>query len=174
MLKPVTNADLDSRVATLEESVRGISNQVAGIGQSLSGIRDELSRAGKPDYQVVISAIGLCILLLSAAFVPLWLSINNVERIADKATLWQEEYTRGMIPSSADPKIAAMSQMFTEVETQFRAFKERMLENEEIMNKRADFNLRHIEEDHQKIEQLESAIAFEKGREDKDNGKLLH
>lgn len=43
---------------------------------------------------------------------------------------WQDDYTRGKIPSSAEPEITGIKEKFAEVETQFRAFKERMIENE--------------------------------------------
>lgn len=48
----------------------------------------------------------------------------------NKVDDWQQAYMKGQIPSASEPKLAAIEKMFAEVETQFRAFKDRMLENE--------------------------------------------
>lgn len=165
----ITNADLDSRVATLEESVRGISGQIQSIGISIGGLRDELTRSGRPDWQALIAGATLLMAILAAALIPNYLLATWAGNRAEEALSWQKDYQRGIIPSSADPKLAAVEKMFAEVETQFRAFKERMLENEEITSKTAAFNLNHIEENRHKIEKLEADIAWWKG---KTNAKL--
>lgn len=58
---------------------------------------------------------------------------------------WQDDYSKGTIPSSAEPKMAAMEQKFVEVETQFHAFKDRMLENESHTTLATDRLTRELE-----------------------------
>ena len=89
-------------------------------------------------------------------------AVALAERTGQRADDKWSEYQQGKIPSSAEPKLAEMNQKFVEVETQFRAFKERMIENETLMTTRSNTNTRHIED----LEVEATAAREARGRHD--------
>lgn len=142
-----------------------LGRAVDSIVGSLGSLRDELSRAGQTNWQAIMAAGALFMAVISACLVPTWMLASQSLEKAGEALQWQHDYQRGLIPSSADAKLAAIDKMFIEIETQFHAFKERMIENEGIMNTRADFNLRHIEEDTARLNHLSEELAWIKGKD---------
>ena len=173
---------IESRVVRLENIVETIAEQLEGLStavrdqsrqlsteidtmtKDLRGEVRELSAARLPNWQLIVSAVGLCVLLISTiggmAVVPLYLSASYSRADSQRALEWQDDYMRGKIPASgpmsagAAAAMAAQDQKFVEVETQFRGFRERMLENEELAKGRAEANARRIDENRLRLEKL--------------------
>lgn len=61
---------------------------------------------------------------IAAIFRPLQQAQDTLQRQVDRASKWQEDYMRGLIPSSAERELASQKMQFVEVETQFRGQKE--------------------------------------------------
>ena len=93
---------------------------------------DENLSNGNSWNRVAVPALGILALIggMAAVIVPMHETSAGLQRQVDALAAWQERYVEGKVASSAAPKMAEMEQKFVEVETQFRAFKERMIENE--------------------------------------------
>lgn len=163
-----TPTKLDERVARLETGLTNLSTEVSSLVRGIESLRGDLGSVGRPDWAVIIAGIFLIMALGSAALVPVYQRASYAEALAQGTVDWQRDYSRGLIPSSAEPKLAAIDKMFAEVETQFRSFKERMIENEGQMVERARVNTQHIEENLAVVSDLRDRTARLEER-----GKLL-
>lgn len=114
------------------------------VDTRLRAMQAEYVEARRPNWQLYISAVFLMMAIFSAALVPVYQAASYARDAANQALGWQREYVGGRIPSSAEPELASIKEKFAEVETQFRAFKERMIENEGLMKERSDRNYEDI------------------------------
>jgi len=85
--------------------------------------------------------------------------VDGVREDIARLQAWQEDYARGHIPSSAEPKLAAIEKMFAEVETQFKANKDRVTENEQQMREQSQQNRASIEYNLRVIEEVRERLA---------------
>ena len=92
--------------------------------------------------------------------------INDARAVAYKCEEWQSDYMRGRIPSSSEPKLAAIEKMFAEVETQFRAFRERMIENENLAGERTNGVKAEVDELRARLRETREAQARHFGQEE--------
>lgn len=84
---------------------------------------------------------------MAAIFRPLQQAQDNEHRRIDKVEKWQEDYMRGLIPSSAERELAAQKMQFVEVETQFRGQRDKIDRDEhelERMREKIDTMREHI------------------------------
>lgn len=95
----------------------------------------------------------------------LHMRIDENRGVLSETREWQQAYMRGQIPSPSEPKLAAIEKMFTEVETQFHAFKDRMLENEEHTKDAAARNLTLIDHNTELLRETREEQAKRLGRE---------
>lgn len=63
---------------------------------------------------------------MAAVFRPIQQAQENEHKRIDKVEKWQEDYMRGLIPSSAERELAAQKMQFVEVETQFRGQRDKL------------------------------------------------
>lgn len=61
-----------------------------------------------------------------------------MEKSQEKVEKWQDDYMRGLIPSSAERELAAQKMQFVEVETQFRGQKDKIDRHEYELEKMRD------------------------------------
>lgn len=160
--------DLSGRVSRLEQGfanlttdvdrlVTAVETQTTSTNVRLDGISREVLTARVPNLTVWIGAASLVLILFAAGTTPLWLSLSYVREETQATSKWQQEYTKGQIPSSATGEIAGMRLEFRgaidaqrerdkEQETQFKHAAEEIAE------------LKQAEKDAQKAD-LESAVT---------------
>lgn len=82
---------------------------------------------GKNTWSAIIAGIaGVVIVvgLIKSFSAPIEQKVQtNAENIKNLMD-WQQDYSRGLIPSSAERELAAIREKFIEVETQFKWFKQ--------------------------------------------------
>ena len=159
--------DLESRTATLEESVRGLAAQLAVNDQATSQLRDALAHVGRPDWQVIMAGGILFMAILSAALIPNYMLAQHAMERAEEAILWQHDYQRGVIPSQTEPKLAAFEATFAKIDGQLATMTAQATTENRIMRTRTAFNLRHIEALRTDVDQLQRDIAWMKGKENR-------
>lgn len=79
---------------------------------------DQANGNGRLTWSGIIAVVAL-LGGLAAILVPMQNALEKVEK-------WQNDYQRGLIPSSAEPQMAAMKMQFVEVETQFRGQRDKI------------------------------------------------
>lgn len=135
--------ETNKAVERLADSVRRGHEE---LRDSIQALGREFAVSRRPDWQLLISGAGLMLLLFAAGMTPLWVTIGYLRDDVRDAKDWQTAYTRGQVPSSAEPKLAAMDKQFAEVETQFKAFQNTVGANDRYTRERADMNAGHIEQ----------------------------
>ena len=93
------------------------------------------SNGNLPILGGIVALLGL-IGGVTAIVRPMQQLIDHNQESIQRLQHWQDEYSLGHIPSASAPKMAEVEQKFVEVETQFRAFRERIEENERLMIER--------------------------------------
>lgn len=69
---------------------------------------------------------------------PMQQAQDSLQRQIDVAQKWQDDYMRGLIPSSAERELAAQKMQFVEVETQFRGQKDKIERDEKEIERLRD------------------------------------
>lgn len=77
---------------------------------------------GRMTWSMIITIVAL-LGGLAAILVPMQKGQEKVEK-------WQDDYMRGLIPSSAERELAAQKMQFVEVETQFRGQRDKIERHE--------------------------------------------
>lgn len=75
---------------------------------------------------------------MAAVFRPIQQAQEIEHKRIDKVERWQEDYMRGLIPSSAERDLASQKMQFVEVETQFRAQRDKIERDEKDLEKLQD------------------------------------
>ena len=93
---------------------------------------------------------------------PIRMGIQNVDEKANKALDWEDLYTRGDIPSSSAPRLAAIEKMFAEIETQFHGVRDR----QDADVKRLEERIRHLEEGYEGHQERLREASVDRARYD--------
>ena len=148
--EPGRGPHLESRLVAVETSVETIERDIKSQGVRLDNladaVRDGFDRIGRPDWQVLIGAVGLVVLLVSAiggaALAPLYLMHGYDHERLTALGSWQEDFSRGKLPSPLEPKLAALEKQLSSIEQQGRYTAEaadvtrtRQRANEELINR---------------------------------------
>ena len=137
------------------------------LNSQLRGLQAAFESGRRPNWQLLLSAasailvfvVGLNQITLS----PVTATQTHLASDVARSVEWQDDYMRGKIPAASQGLIAELTatvrERFGEVETQFRAFKERMLENENFMRADSERQEAMIQEFHRNQAHLRERMA---------------